>query len=163
MTVEIAKSARVSRLADIEPPARGTTIVIGEEVTIDSFVKIKPLGGPGDVVIGAGSAVHAGCVIYSGHGVSIGEGVVISAHCTLAPLNHAFQARDVTIQDQGFSPSRGGVVIEDDVWIGAHAVLLDGAIVREGCVVGAGALVRGELPPYSVSRGVPARVVADRG
>ena len=59
-------------------------------------------------------------------------------------------------------PSRGGIVIEDDVWVGANAVLLDGAILRQGCVVGAGAVVRGELPAFSISVGAPARVVGWR-
>ena len=59
-------------------------------------------------------------------------------------------------------PSRGGVVIEDDVWIAANVVLLDGAILRRGCVVGAGSLVREELPPYSVNVGSPTRIIGYR-
>ena len=56
----------------------------------------------------------------------------------------------------------GGIVIEDDVWIGANCVILDGAVLRKGCVVGAGSLVRGELPPYSICRGTPAVAVDER-
>ena len=52
-------------------------------------------------------------------------------------------------------PSRGGIVIEDDVWIGANCVLLDGAVLRRGCVIGAGSLVRGEVPAYAVHAGHP--------
>ena len=44
------------------------------------------------------------------------------------------------IREQGFQPGRGGIVIEDDVWIGANCVLLDCAVLRR--VVGAGSLVR---------------------
>lgn len=162
MSVEIAKSARVSRLADIEPSQRGTKVVIGDAAMIDSFVKIKPVGGEGDVVIGARSAINSGCVIYSGHGVTIGEDVAIAANCTLAPVNHEYRSKEMTIREQRFMPSRGGIVIEDDVWIGANCVLLDGTILRKGCVVGAGSLVRGEIPAYSVIRGVPAEVVGHR-
>ena len=46
-------------------------------------------------------------------------------------------------------------MIEDDVWIGANCVLLDGAVLRRGCVVAAGSLVRSELPAYSICRGIP--------
>jgi acetyltransferase-like isoleucine patch superfamily enzyme len=46
-------------------------------------------------------------------------------------------------------------VIEDDVWIGANCVLLDGALLRRGCVIGAGSLVRGEVEAYSVQAGNP--------
>lgn len=162
MSIEIAKSARVSRLADIEPSQRGTKVIIREDVLIDSFVKIKPVGGEGDVVIGARSAINSGCVIYSGNGVSIGESVAIAANCTLAPVNHAYMDRDVPIAEQGFLPSKGGIVIEDDVWIGAGCTILDGAVLRRGCVVAAGSLVRGELPEFSVNRGVPAETVGYR-
>ncbi|MBU3655639.1 MAG: acyltransferase, partial [Alphaproteobacteria bacterium] len=48
--------------------------------------------------------------------------------------------------------------IEDDVWIGANCVLLDGAILRQGCVIGAGSIVRGEVPAYAIAHGQPAMV-----
>ena len=112
--------------------------------------------------IGEGSYLNSGCVLYSGNGIKIGSNVLVAANCTLAPVNHAFRDRDRLIREQGFAPSRGGIVIEDDVWIGANSVLLDGAMIRRGCVVGAGSLVRGELPAYSICRGVPAIPVDER-
>ena len=54
------------------------------------------------------------------------------------------------------------MIIEDDVWIGANVVLLDGAIVRRGSVIGAGSVVRDELPPYSINVGSPTRIVGYR-
>ena len=151
----ISQLAQVSPLADIEESVRGTNITIADHVMIDAFVKIKPAGGSGDVVVGRGTAINSGTVIYTGNGVTIGEDVAIAANCTFAPTNHAL-ARDQRIVDQGFLPSRGGILVEDDVWIGANVVLLDGAILRQGCVIGAGAVVRGEMPPYSINYGVPA-------
>jgi acetyltransferase-like isoleucine patch superfamily enzyme len=129
---------------------------------IDAFVKIKPAGGSGDVIIGAGSYINSGCVLYTGHGIRIGSNVLIAANCTLAPTNHEIRDRSRLIREQGFSPSRGGIVIEDDVWVGANSVLLDGAILRRGCVVGAGSVVREELPEYSINVGSPARTVSWR-
>ena len=158
----IHPTAQVSALADLELSQRGTLITIGAGCRIDSFVKIKPAGGSGDVWIGEGSYLNSGCVLYSGNGIKIGSNVLLAANCTLAPVNHAFRDRDRLIREQGFAPSRGGIVIEDDVWIGANTVLLDGAKVRRGCVVGAGSLVRGELPAYSICRGVPAIPVDER-
>ena len=154
----IAPSARVSPLADIEDSARGSRIVVGEGVVIDSFVKIKPAGGQGDVVIGDGTVINSGCVLYVGHGITIGRNVLLAANCTLAPTNHAFTDADRPIRHQDFQPSRGGITIEDDVWIGANTVLLDGAHVCAGSIVGAASLVRGRLPPFSLSHGVPAQV-----
>ena len=160
--IAIHPTAQVSALADLEPSQRGTRIVIGADCRIDSFVKIKPAGGSGDVLIGERCYLNSGCVLYSGNGIRIGNDVLIAANCTLAPVNHAFRERDRLIREQGFGPSRGGIVIEDDVWIGANCVLLDGAVLRRGCVVGAGSLVRGELPAYSICRGTPAVPVDER-
>lgn len=160
--IEIAASARVSPLADIEDSVRGTRIVVGAHSVIDSFVKIKPAGGSGDLVIGAQVVVNSGCVLYTGHGIRIGNHVAIAANCTFAPVNHAYQDKSRLIREQGFLPSKGGIVIEDDVWIGANCVLLDGAILRRGCVVGAGSLVRGELAAHTVYAGQPLRAVGQR-
>lgn len=161
--VTIDPSARVSPLADIEPSVRGTAIAIGARTMIDAFVKIKPAGGSGDVVIGEDCAINSGVMIYTGNGVRIGDAVLIAANCTLAPTNHAFDDRERRIRDQGFQPSRGGIVIEDDVWLGANVVVLDGAVIGKGCVVAAGAVVRGELEPYGIYAGAPAKRVGERG
>lgn len=153
----ISEKARISALADIEESVRGTRIFIDDGVRIDSFVKIKPAGGSGNVHIGRSSIINSGTVIYSGNGVWIGSGVLIAANCTLAPVNHEYRSRGLPIAEQRFMPSKGGIVIEDDVWIGAGSVILDGAYLRQGCVVGAQSLVMGELEPYSINVGNPIR------
>ena len=159
----IDPEARVSPLADIEDSTRGTRIVVGAGAVIDAFVKIKPAGGSGDVVIGPGSVINSGCVLYTGHGITIGADVLIAANCTLAPTNHEFRDPEKHIRTQGFMPSRGGIVIEDDVWIGANCVILDGAVLRKGCIIGAGSVVRDERPALSISAGTPAKTVGWRG
>jgi acetyltransferase-like isoleucine patch superfamily enzyme len=159
----IAPSATISKLADIEDSVRGTKIIIREHVHIDSFVKIKPAGGMGDVEIGAHSFINSGTVLYTGNGIKIGEHVLIAANCTLAPTNHAYQARDKLIIEQRFMPSKGGIIIEDDVWVGANSVILDGAVIRRGAVIGAGSLVRGELAAYGIYTGNPLQLRGRRG
>ena len=153
--IEIHATAKVSALCDIEDSVRGSRIVIGAHSIVDSFVKIKPTGGSGDLLIGAHSVVNAGCVFYTGNGITIGNHVAIAANTTFAPVNHAFADRSRLIAEQGFLPSKGGIVVEDDVWIGANCVLLDGSVLRRGCVIGAGSLVRGEVPAYTVHAGNP--------
>lgn len=160
--IELDPSARVSPLADLEASVRGTRFVLGARSVIDSFVKFKPAGGHGDVVIGADVVINSGCVLYSGNGIRIGNGVAIAANCTLAPVNHAYQDRNRTIRAQGFKPSKGGIVIEDDVWIGANCVLLDGAVLRQGCVVAAGSIVAGELEAYGIYAGQPLQLKGHR-
>jgi acetyltransferase-like isoleucine patch superfamily enzyme len=158
----ISEHAKVSPHADIEDSVRGTRIVIEAGAVIDSFVKIKPAGGSGDVVIGQNSYINSGTVIYTGNGVTIGEHVLIAANCTLAPVNHQYASRSQPISGQGFAPSRGGIIIEDDVWIGVNSVILDGAIIRKGCVIGALSLVRGELEPYGIYAGNPLVKIGER-
>ena len=156
-------TARISPLADIEPSVRGSRIVVEAGAVIDAFVKVKPAGGVGDVTLGARSVINSGCVLYTGNGISIGADVLIAANCTLAPTNHEFRDPAAHIRTQGFMPSRGGIVIEDDVWIGANCVLLDGAILRKGCIIAAGSVVRDERPALSISAGAPAKTVGWRG
>src|SRR5882757_2359403 len=131
----VSEHATVSAKAEIEQSVRGSRIVIESGVVIDAFVKIKPVGGTGDVVIGKNSYINSGTVIYSGNGVEIGQNVLIAANCTIAPVNHEFRNRDAKIVEQGFMTSKGGVRIADDVWIGAGCVILDGTSIGEGCVV----------------------------
>jgi acetyltransferase-like isoleucine patch superfamily enzyme len=161
--LKIDPTAKISPLADIEDSTRGTLIEIGARTFLDAFVKIKPAGGMGDVVIGADCAINSGTVIYTGNGVTIGDAVAIAANCTLAPTNHAVADRTRRIRDQGFQPSKGGIVIEEDAWLGANVVVLDGAIIRKGAVIAAGSVVRGEIPAYEIHAGSPTRRIGVRG
>lgn len=159
MPNEIAASAWISPLALIEESVRGSRLAIAEKAFVDAFVAIKFMGGEGDVIIGEESYLNAGTVLYSGNGITLGKYVMVASNCTFAPTNHAFARRDVPMIRQRFQPSRGGIVIEDDVWIGANCVILDGAIIREGAIVGANSVVSGELKPFSINYGAPARFV----
>ncbi len=161
--LDIARSAVISPLADLEDSVKGSLIRIGEEARIDSFVKFKPAGGMGDVVIGDRVYINSCCVFYTGNGIRIGNDVLIASNCTFAPTNHEYSAMDRPIRTQGFAPSRGGIIIEDDVWIGANTVILDGAIIRRGAVIGALSLVRKEVNPYSINVGNPLRQIGMRG
>ena len=160
--IHIDPTARVSKLADIEDSTRGTRIAVGPRAVIDAFVKIKPAGGSGDVEIGPECVINSGCVLYTGNGIHMGARVAVAANCTFAPANHEFRRRDLPIREQGFRPSKGGIVIEDDVWIGANCVLLDGAILRQGCVIAAGSVVRGEIEAYSIQGGNPLKLLGRR-
>ncbi len=160
--IEIHPDAKISRWADIEDSVRGSRIVVGAGSSIDSFVKVKPAGGSGDLIIGDRTVINSGCVFYTGNGIHIGNDVAIAANCCFAPVNHAYADKNTRINQQGFLPSRGGIIIEDDVWIAANCVILDGAILRRGCVVGAGSLVRRELEAYSIHVGNPLRLIGWR-
>jgi len=160
--LEISPTAVISPLADIEDSIRGSRIIIEDDVHIDAFVKIKPVAGEGDIVIGRGSYINSGTVIYSGNGVTIGRNVLVAANCTIVGSDHEYRSAAATIKEQRFQPSRGGVLIEDDVWLGAGAVVLEGAILRRGCVLGSMSMARKELASYGVYAGVPAALIGRR-
>jgi virginiamycin A acetyltransferase len=66
------------------------------------------------------------------------------------------------MREQRFKPGKGGIVIEDDVWIGTGCVLLDGTVLRRGCVIGAISLVRSVIPAYSIQGGNPLKLLGRR-
>ena len=151
----IDETAAVSAMADIEDSLRGSSLSVGAKSVIDSFVKIKFAGGVGNITIGSSVYINSGCVLYSGNGILIGDNVSIAASVVFAPVNHQYRDKNTLIQQQGFCASKGGILIEDDVWIGAGCVILDGAKVRRGAVIGAMSLVRGEVEAFSVQSGNP--------
>lgn len=155
--IVIAPTAKISKLADIEDSIKGTKIIIKENVIIDSFVKIKPTGGTGDLIINDNCVINSGCVLYTGNGIEFGENVAVAANCTFAPTNHEYKNKNIPIRNQGFKPSKGGIKIGNDVWIGANCVILDGADIGNGCVIGANSLVLGKLEDYGVYVGTPSK------
>ncbi len=155
-------SSKISALSSIEVSNRGTNTVIGAHSVIDDFVKIKHVGGSGHIEIGEHVYLNSGCVLYSGNGILIGSNVLIGPNCNLVPANHEFSNTSIPIRLQGFQASRGGITIEDDVWIGANVTVLDGATIRKGCVIAAGSVVTGDTEPYAVYAGTPAKKIKSR-
>jgi acetyltransferase-like isoleucine patch superfamily enzyme len=144
------------------PSVRGTRMIVGARTRIDAFAIFRAVGGMGDIVIGEDCFIGPSCVLYSGNGIRLGNDVLLAPQVSIMPTNHAFGRRDVPIRRQRFMPSKGGVVVEDDVWIGTQAVLLDGVYVERGAIIGAGSVVRGRVPAYTIWAGVPARQIGER-
>ena len=89
--LSVHESAEISPKCDIEVSVKGSIIEIGSHSVVDSFVKFKPAGGLGDIIIGKRVHINSCCVIYSGNGVTIGDDVLIAANCTFAPVNHEYK------------------------------------------------------------------------
>jgi acetyltransferase-like isoleucine patch superfamily enzyme len=92
--------------------------------------------------------------------IEIGDSVLIADGVYISDFDHAFSDSARPIKDQGIVKSR--VRIERDVWLGTKATVSRGVVIGEGSVVGANAVVTHDLPPFSVSVGVPAKVVKNR-
>jgi acetyltransferase-like isoleucine patch superfamily enzyme len=107
--------------------------------------------------IGRDSLIGEYTVIRGQGGVTIGDRVYTSPMTQLIAVNHVFDDPTRPFVDQGITAE--GIVIEDDVWLGANAVITDGVRVGRGAVVAASAVVTKDVPPYTVVGGVPARVI----
>lgn len=117
----------------------------------------------GSITVGDWTAFNSGAHINA----SCGGRIIIGAHCPIGPgvvmrtANHRFSRVDVNIQDQGHDID--DIVIEDDCWIGANAVILGGVHIGRGAIIGAGAVVTKDIPSMAIALGVPARVRKYRG
>lgn len=116
----------------------------------------------GSIAVGDYTNISANCSLLSETEINLGRYCFLAGHCYLvAGGNHGFDdvSRPIMFQP---SISKGGIRIGDDVWLGAGVIVLDGATIGQGTVVGAGAVVTGSLPGYTVAVGSPARVIRDR-
>jgi acetyltransferase-like isoleucine patch superfamily enzyme len=164
----ISNTAKISRFADIEDSVKGSKIIIEDGVAIDSFVKIKPAGGLGDLLIGAYTVINAGVVIYTGNGIVFGKFNMIGANSVFSAASHEFMDKTIPIIKQGFVPSnrlhRGkpGILVEDDVWIGANCTIHEGAHIKRGAVISAGSIVKGTFEQYGIYAGNPLKCLGHR-
>ena len=135
----------------------GANVMIGPYSVL---VGAPPFNLGEGIRMGANSAVGAHSFLGSSGPITIGENVIMGQRVSFHPENHNLARTDVPIRDQG--TTRDGIVVEDDVWVGANVTFLNGSYVGRGSVIGAGAVVRGEIPAWSVAVGVPAKVVKTR-
>jgi acetyltransferase-like isoleucine patch superfamily enzyme len=114
----------------------------------------------------AGITIGSNCflgeynVIRGQGGVTIGNDVYTGPMVKIVAVNHVFDSLDRPIREQGVTAQ--GIVIEDDVWLGAGVTVVDGVTIGRGSIIGAGAVVTADIPPYSIAVGIPAKPVKNR-
>ena len=126
---------------------------LGRRSVIESYCCIN--NAVGDVTIGDYTRIGIHCTVIGpvciGHHVNLAQGITVTA------LNHNFADTNRRIDEQGISTKP--VVIGDDVWIGANAVILPGVTIGRHVVVAAGAVVTKDVPENTIVAGVPAKVI----
>ncbi|MFO7634182.1 MAG: acyltransferase [Caldilinea sp.] len=105
--------------------------------------------------IGANSLIGELNVLRGQGGITIGDRVYTAPMVQMLAVNHVFDDPTRPMVEQGITAD--GIVIEDDVWIGAGVIITDGVRICKGAVVAAGAVVTQDVPAYTVVGGVPAR------
>lgn len=149
--IHIHPTAWVARKAIIRCTGGGE-IVIGERCEIHDFAMIDAIGG--SIRIGTCCSLNPFAIIYGYGGTRIGNRVRIAAHSVIIPANHDFRST-LLLHEAGVTGI--GISIDDDVWLGAGARILDGVNIGSRSVVGAGAVVTRSIPSGCVAVGVPAR------
>jgi acetyltransferase-like isoleucine patch superfamily enzyme len=112
------------------------------------------------IAAGRNLNINRGVHIYGRGGVTIGDYVLIGPNVVITSSQHRYTIPGMPILFQGHD--REAVVIGNDVWIGANAVVLPGVTIGNGTIVGAGAVVTVDTDPYSIVGGVPARKIGER-
>ena len=114
--------------------------------------------GEARVRIGAGTFLNLGVMVAAERLVEIGDHCMLANGCFVSDSSHRYDDLELPITWQGFE-SKGPTRIGDNCWLGAHAVVTSGVTIGERCVVGANSVVTGDIEPFSVAAGAPARVI----
>lgn len=110
------------------------------------------------VKIGSDVSVGRNCCFQSAHGeIVIGNHVMLGPNVHIHGGNHPIDCVGTYMKnvDSKKLGDDGVIVIEDDCWVGACAVILKGVRIGQGSVIGAGAVVTKDIPPFSIYTGVP--------
>jgi acetyltransferase-like isoleucine patch superfamily enzyme len=148
--VSLGKNIRIRDHSEVRGNVRiEDNVYIHENVLIRSIELIT---------IGNGTTINRNtCILFK---VRIGQNCSIAPNVIIVGSNHIYKDPAKTIKEQGTEIK--GIIIDDDVWIGANATILDGVTIGKGSIIAAGAVVNKDIPPYSVAGGVPVRILKDR-
>ena len=129
----------------------GTNVIVSHQVKIDAAEHIS---------IGNNSAILNKCVIAGQGGLTIGNDVMVGFESIILTYTHRSDDLVIPIRKQGFTAAP--VVIGNDVWIGTRVIILQGVTIGDGAIIGAGAVVTKDVPPYAIVGGVPAKIIRSR-
>ncbi len=135
---------------------RGITIGRGVFVGRNTILSCKN----GDIEIDEDANLGFNTEIFSASRVRVGRKVLIAAYTYLVGGDHLYDRTDIPVLDQGRTAR--GIEVDDHAWLGAHVVVTDGSRVGRDAIIGAGAVVVGDIPPFAIAVGTPAKVLRDR-
>ena len=125
----------------------------------NGVVLLSHSSSAGTIKIGGSSYVNRYSIIDAHLSVVVGERVLIGPYVYITDSDHVVIGRECI---SGSGMVSMPVVIEDEVWIGAHVTILKGVTVGRGAIIAAGAVVNRDVPPFSIYGGVPAKLIKMR-
>jgi acetyltransferase-like isoleucine patch superfamily enzyme len=141
--------------------AKGTDnhgIVLGSGVFVGRNTILSCKNG--DIVVDDRANLGFNCEIFSASKVHVGADVLMAAYTYLVGGDHLYDRVDIPVLQQGRTAR--GIDVGAGAWLGTHVVVTDGSTVGRDAIVGAGAVVVGEIPEFAIAVGTPAKVVRDR-
>lgn len=139
--------------------AAGAVLKMGDECTIQDFAFVQLTMPSPKVFIGDRTVIGRHNIITAKNLIRIGSDVLIGSYVQIIDHEHGI-ARSTTIRSQ--QAQIGEVTIGDDVWIGAGAKVLMNCHIGTGAIIGANAVVTGDIPEYAIAVGAPAKVIRYR-
>lgn len=168
--IEITKPTHVAGCPIISK-SYGGKIKIGSKValvssssratasSIYSPVKLAVLGKSASIVIGDNVGLNGTSITARSRRILIGSGTMIAPNVTIVDSDfHALWPPESRLYSPAIEDDQD-VVIGQNVWIGMQSIILKGTTIGDGAVIGAGSVIRGEIPPNVLAAGVPARVI----
>jgi acetyltransferase-like isoleucine patch superfamily enzyme len=130
-------------------------IRIGNNVILARNTVVSCKGG--NITIGDNSNISLNCMIHSESNVEIGRNNLWAAYCyIIGGGQHDFERTDIPVIQQGSTAK--GIVLEDNIWLGAGVKVMDGVRIGHDAIIGIASVVHRDLPPMCVALGMPARV-----
>jgi acetyltransferase-like isoleucine patch superfamily enzyme len=151
--------ARMPLHGNVLEMLREGRLEIGPHVVFEPHVWLTAQA-PGRIRIGGGTFLNIAVQVAALELVEIGEHCMFANGCFITDANHRFDDPDRPVPWQGFT-GKGPTRVGDNVWCGANVVITTGVTVGERCVIGANSVVTGDLPPFSIAAGAPARVLRE--
>jgi acetyltransferase-like isoleucine patch superfamily enzyme len=132
----------------------GRNVYVGHQTILKGYHR-------NELVVGDETWIGQQCFLHAAGGITIGARVGIGPAVKILTSAHREAGRETAVL---FSPiDTAPVVIEDDADLGIGSILLPGVTIGRGAIVGAGAVVTGDVPAYAIFAGVPARLLRYRG
>lgn len=160
--IQIGRHCQIGRDVEMRFPFR---IKIGNSCKILGQVRVKSCAKEADgrrITLDISDHVHIGygCVIIAHSRIVIGRDTLIAPYCFIIDNNHTIDSADVPIRRQG--ATKAPIHIGEDVWIGAHSVILPGVTIGDHAVIGANSTVTRCIPAGAIAVGSPAKVISYR-
>ena len=134
-------------------------IRIEKEAVLKSGAQICACNANASISIGKRTTVGFYTFIYASDSIKIGDDCLIAPFVYIVDSDHSIEATMLINTQPNQSEA---IIVEDDVWIATGAKILKGVTIGRGSVIAAGAVVKDNVPPYSIVGGIPAKVIGKR-